>query len=306
MSSLSNPVIRRYTPPTCTLEILTPKSALSRWSGRSATTQFQFQLRFDDPRLPEEKRHSVKGDRVQLEALHQAVNLYVQDLLNKSPAQFGAMFSAVQATTDTASPPPDVAAPHQSAVPVPPPRQISLQPSEGLTHALSLGPLATPETGSVVQLSLLQLFDLATALDEYAADRVALPLRRSRFVYPPAWASIAAVLIATVGLATAALQYYSRPGSRQQIATTSSSQSSINNPQQIAVQPTIPPLTSLETLPPPQPPAGSIQPSPAIPPVPVPNTASQLPSPRITKTPATPVSPSPRATTPQTVTVVRV
>jgi len=63
----------------------------------------------------------------------------------------------------------------------------------GLAHNIFLGPLATQESGPVIQLSVLQLFDLATALDEYAADVVALPaFNRSRVTAgPSAWASIA-------------------------------------------------------------------------------------------------------------------
>lgn len=303
MSSLSNSVIRRYTPPTCTLEILAPPSALSRWKKRSDPTQLKFQLRFDDPRLPAEQRMSISGSRAQLDALHQAVTSYVQDLVNKSPAEFGAMFSAAQATNDTVdtaaisdtgvTPSQSNAAPPNSAI-QPPQRQIHLQPSKSLSHALSLGTLATPQTGSIIHLSLLQLFDLATALDEYATDVVALPnLKRTLFVYPPAWASIAAVLVATVGVTTAALQYYSRPVLLTNKST--STQNSINNPQQqIAAPPTIPPLTSLETLPPPPPPAGSIQR------VPVPNTTSQLPPTTVAKIPSAAPGNPPGNTTPQT------
>jgi hypothetical protein len=41
-----------------------------------------------------------------------------------------------------------------------------------LDHQLHLGELATPESGEVRVLSAIQLFDLATVLDEYAATRV--------------------------------------------------------------------------------------------------------------------------------------
>ena len=44
-----------------------------------------------------------------------------------------------------------------------------------LDHQLHLGALATPESGEVQVLSAIQLFDLATVLDEYAATRVTTP-----------------------------------------------------------------------------------------------------------------------------------
>jgi Domain of unknown function (DUF4335) len=44
-----------------------------------------------------------------------------------------------------------------------------------LDHNLHLGELATPESGEVQVLSAIQLFDLATVLDEYAATRVPTP-----------------------------------------------------------------------------------------------------------------------------------
>jgi hypothetical protein len=44
--------------------------------------------------------------------------------------------------------------------------------NRSLDHQLYLGDLATPESGEVQILSAIQLFDLATVLDEYAATRV--------------------------------------------------------------------------------------------------------------------------------------
>ena len=44
---------------------------------------------------------------------------------------------------------------------------IHIESSSYLTHNLFLGSLANQTSGPVIELSLLQLFDLATALDEY-------------------------------------------------------------------------------------------------------------------------------------------
>jgi len=85
---LSNSVLRRYTPPTCTLEIRAKSSPLSRWVGQSVLKDLHFELRFDDPRKPEEKRVTIRGDRTDLEVLYDAVNSYVQNLLDPSPREF--------------------------------------------------------------------------------------------------------------------------------------------------------------------------------------------------------------------------
>ncbi|MFQ3619024.1 MAG: DUF4335 domain-containing protein, partial [Cyanobacteriota bacterium] len=70
-------VLRRYTPPTCTLEVRACGSALSRWTDQTVMKNVRFSLRFDDPRRPTEQRVEVQGDRPQLEALHATVSEYV-------------------------------------------------------------------------------------------------------------------------------------------------------------------------------------------------------------------------------------
>ncbi|HAJ59880.1 MAG TPA: hypothetical protein DCP31_11910, partial [Cyanobacteria bacterium UBA8543] len=64
---LSNSVLRRYTPPTCTLEIAAKSSPLSRLTGQSVMKDLRFELRFDDPRKPEDERVIIRGDRTELE-----------------------------------------------------------------------------------------------------------------------------------------------------------------------------------------------------------------------------------------------
>src|SRR6476646_11672324 len=84
MPFLSTSVLRRYTPPTCTLEIVAQDSPLSRWSGRHLLRKLRFQLSFDDPRLPDAEQVSLRGDRFQLDELCAAVSVYVQNFLNQS------------------------------------------------------------------------------------------------------------------------------------------------------------------------------------------------------------------------------
>ena len=346
----SNSVLRRYTPPTCTLQIIAPKSPVSPEVRRSkpTSTPLEFELSFDDPRLPEEQRINIKGDRDKLEALHEAVTIGVQDLLNRSDERFNAVFevtkppssdavipSSLQSvdlsandhvlsqdsqTLDTSKPSPhldlDVVPKQAIATSA---RAIFLQLDEGLTHKLFLGPLATKESGPAIHLSVLQLFDLATALDEYAVDVVNLPTQsRPRFAgAPPAWASIAAILVVGVGLTAVMVQLGTRTPQQQTANKTPNPGLSSNDQQPIALQPSptptlggltppltspalqpsptptlgglTPPLTSPDNLPSP-PPLGSIVPSPSPS-----NPSVILPNGRL---PAIPLAP--RANIPQT------
>ncbi len=217
---LSNSVIRRYTPPTCTLEVLAQSSPLSRWMGKSVLKEVKFNLRFDDPPQPEEGQVAIQGDRDQLEALSMAVSGYVQEILQQSPDNFWASRTQAHSTNTTSEPglvedvsslEPDISnLRNQFAYRA----NIYLQPSSNLTHELFLGSLANQSSGTSIQLGLLQLFDLATALDEYMADVVALPTeiqqpRRNRFAIP-AWAPVAAVLVLGLGLMPFTYQYANR------------------------------------------------------------------------------------------------
>ncbi|QSJ17472.1 DUF4335 domain-containing protein [Nostoc sp. UHCC 0702] len=213
---LTNSVIRRYTPPTCTLEILAQSSALSQWMGKTVLKKLRFELRFDDPKLPEERRVPIRGDRDQLEALCDAVTSYVQEFLQQPPESFWISFSGLQ---DSSKVPHDSELTDFQQSPLPTktfesfnsqlPGKIYLESSSYLTHNLHLGSLANQASGRVIQLSLLQLFDLATALDEYSTDVMALPnLEKSNtFRQLPAWTPVAAVLVLGVGLLPITLQY---------------------------------------------------------------------------------------------------
>lgn len=81
-------VFRRYTPPTCTLELRGERSPLSVWSDRPIVKQVQFILSIDGPQRPVEQRITIKGGRTQLDHLHDVVNGYVQQTLNLSASQF--------------------------------------------------------------------------------------------------------------------------------------------------------------------------------------------------------------------------
>ncbi|MBD2438611.1 DUF4335 domain-containing protein [Nostoc sp. FACHB-110] len=259
---LSNSVIRRYTPPTCTLEVLAQSSPLSRWMGKTVIKQLSFELRLDDPRLPEERRVIIRGDRDQLEALCDAVTSYVQQYLQQSPESFRMSFSGPQDSTkasydlalsDVQPSSLSTTQAFNSFTSVVPKSKIYLEPGNYLTHKLHLGSLATPTSGHVIQLSLLQIFDLATALDEYSTDVMALPnLNNTNSVLRfPTWAPVAAVLVLSVGLLPLTLQYANNHRQQQQqVAKKEVPQA----PSELALQPspaaTLAPTDNLATLPP--------------------------------------------------------
>ncbi|BAB77571.1 DUF4335 domain-containing protein [Anabaena sp. FACHB-709] len=242
---LSNSVIRRYTPPTCTLEVLAQSSPLSRWMGKPVLRHLTFELRFDDPQLPEENRVPIRGDRDQLEALCDAVTTYVQQFLQQPPDSFRFNVSELEDSTKVSTE--ELTDFHQASllskttksfIPQIPGTKIYLEPGDYLTHNLFLGSLANQASGYVIQLSLLQLFDLATALDEYSTDVMALPSlnNTSSIVRFPAWASVAAVLVLALGLTPLTWQYANNTKQKDQQTATNSNP----NDEQIALQPTLP------------------------------------------------------------------
>ncbi|HBL61107.1 MAG TPA: hypothetical protein DDZ80_22550, partial [Cyanobacteria bacterium UBA8803] len=243
---LSTSAIRRYTPPTCTLEIVAKTSPLSQWVGQTLFKDLRFELRFDDPRHTDDKRITIRGDRNALDSLCDAVTNYVQDFLNSSPAPLAlAMPNAVSDSSavvedgnlplslsgvkysQSVMPPLSENAPEPSdasieadAKPQKLPDGIYLKPKGLVAHQLFLGLLANEESGQVVNLSSLQLFDLATALDEYTAEVIALPnLNRSRTKKaPPAWTWAAAAVVLAVGVTSAGVKLRNQSQSNQQAA----------------------------------------------------------------------------------------
>lgn len=280
-----NSVIRRYTPPTCTLEIWAESSPLSRWMGQTVLKQIRFELHFDDPGLPDDRKVPIQGDRDQLEVLCNVVTTYVQQLLQKSADSFCLSFLEPQHSNTT----PDE--PQLNDVPLTPssPKTVNsssmgileatiyLESSGNLTHKLFLGSLANSTSGPVIQLTLLQLFDLATALDEYSADVIALPNLNSESSVPsfvwPAWTPVAAMMVLALGLTPLTWQYAnSTRQTQEQTAKTTTSDAEVA----IAPSPSInlttpqPELAPLGNLPSPPPSSTSLQiPNPdSIPPLP--------------------------------------
>ena len=319
---LSNSVLRRYTPPTCTLEIRAKSSPLSRWVGQSVLKDLHFELRFDDPRKPEEQRVSIRGDRTDLEVLCDAVNSYVQNLLDPSGNQLslalGTPAAAADVTSHENSSEDAIAFPASSTTsselvadqtsekeptesddsssvgtpglgpkmqafkPRIPLKEIYLKPKGLVAHDLFLGQLANEESGAVIDLSVLQLFDLATALDEYAADVVALPTNLSPLSWkkaPAAWTGAAAGVLLAVGLTTAGVKVLNQPKTQKEAAAPTAGQ----QPSPTASPPLlsqVPPTSPSPLITPTVPPTLAASPKLAPPPpvtVPIPSTRT-LPS----------------------------
>lgn len=279
----SHSILRRYTPPTCTLEVMAKESALSRWAGQSVVKDVRFQLSLDDPKLPQEEWVTVRGDRPQLTALCEAVSLYVQQFLSADEGRSSQPTLPAPTALMTA-------APHAPAVATltQPMAGITLQASGLLHHELHWGDLATAETGAMTRLSTLQLFDLANALDDYAGDVLELP-QRSPVGWVksfPNWAQVAAVILVAIGLSTSALRLLdgSTPTPMTASAPTSS-EGANSSDQKIATQlpPAVvdkatPPVISNAKLPPPPPVGATATGKPGLPTVTTPQSPSPSPA----------------------------
>ena len=291
--AFSTSILRRYTPPTCTLEVAAKSSPLSRWLGQPVLKDLRFELHFDDPRNPEDKRVTIRGGRTELEMLCDIVNRYVQDFLELPPGQLplvppsasesngttsngdspaNSVVTLAPETSSRDSTPSESDSPEASVSPAPFPSPTHIQPRGLLGHNLVLGQLATAESGSVVDLSALQLFDLATALDEYAAEMVALPDLNpdKKQQAPPAWTRIAAVALLAVGVTATTVRLLTGSNSPEEVATSSAEQEELaateetpllydgpppplvpSSPFPSPIEP--PPLSSSPILPPPSP-----------------------------------------------------
>jgi hypothetical protein len=166
-------LVKRYTPPTCSLEIVGKVSPLSIYLQKPTLKELFFQLNFDDPRHLREQKITIRGDRTLLDSLCNAVREYVQDFLT----QQGNITKLPQKTS-----------------------QPYLHSQGLLHHKLHLGNLNQENSRQSIVLSAVQLFDLANALDEYSQEIASLPefyRSQSRKAIPIV---TAAGLILTVGL----------------------------------------------------------------------------------------------------------
>jgi Domain of unknown function (DUF4335) len=175
----------RLTPPTCTLEIQTKQSRLSPWQQPNIQ-DLRFLLSFDDPRVVSEQQITITGNRSQLEELYEITSAYIEDFLHRSPTSQLLSVSNVEFSDNN---------------------PLSWQSQGLLSHELSLGSLAGNEARKTVKLSAVQLFDLATALEDYRSQLAALVRRspKERKIIP-LWTSAAAAIVLVVGLTTLGIE----------------------------------------------------------------------------------------------------
>lgn len=207
---LSSTLTRRYTPPTCSLEIVAKTSALSQWSGNPVIKELRFDLSLDDPRLVTEQKILLSGDRQQLEDLVEVVTDYVQNFLQQTNPVFD--FAPTQnifayQITPGASNIATIARPQ-------------LETKGLLSHRLHLGRLANDVSGQTIQLSATQLFDLANVLEDYSAEMLALPAlaatRNRKNVIR--WGGIAASVLLAFGISQTILQMEQAPQSESAVS----------------------------------------------------------------------------------------
>ena len=204
-------ITRRFTPPTCTLEIEASSSALSRWTKRKAIKDVQFQLSFDDPRLTKEEQVTIKGDRTQLEQLYKAINKYIQNFLQQSSLERILSSSPSSTTGDSTQP--------------------YLKPQGLVTHELFLGSLGDDNAGDKIKLNTIQLFDLVTALEDYQTEIAAIPnLDGSESKKRPFWFTAVASIVAIAGLGALGFYLVNRSSLQFQSASIKESESASNQP----------------------------------------------------------------------------
>ncbi len=222
-SNASGSVLREYSSPTCKLQISANPSALEKWTRKPTLKNQRFLLSFEDPRLSEDQWVSLRGDRLKLAALTEAVTTYVQGFLSQSRSisPLDSPLDLTESETKTV---------FQS------PQGISLQPKGLLAHSLNLGTIATESTGPHLSLTSTQLADLASVLDEHSTATLDLPALNRDTAWmrsPTAWGKIAALSLLSVGITANVLNQFSPKKAPTQIASQASSSDQRLTPPQV-------------------------------------------------------------------------
>jgi hypothetical protein len=245
---MSNHPWRSYNSPTCTLELF---HKIPQWPmGNIDRSNRRFRLRLlaedattttntaETNESEAENIWEIDGNFQQLEALRQATNTYLQDLLKTTPESYNATLLAgvtaattsqetTATTTDQSQPPSPTTTSSSTPTtiqPSPTSDNIYLESQAGLRHQLHLGTLATETTGESISLSTLQLFDLAAACDRYASDkqqRAQIPIHPTNLKAVPQWARMVALLVVTAGVTATVMETLERRSqSSQEVAST--------------------------------------------------------------------------------------
>jgi len=198
-----SPKIHRFTPPTCTLEVTEQKSPLSYHRSAEPSKQFQFELRFDDPRQATTKQITIQGDQQDLLQLQIAINHYIQIQLQSS-------FQAKNLTENIQITPP-LTSRFSEQTPY-------LTPQGFMHHELFLGSLTHNSDRSSIRLGTVQLFDLVAALEAYQAKIQTLSeVKPSR-----SWRDIVLLGGGITAIAAIAIFTVFKPQPQQNIATDTS------------------------------------------------------------------------------------
>jgi Domain of unknown function (DUF4335) len=226
-SNASGSILREYTSPTCKLQISANPSALEKWTRKPTLKNQRFLLSLEDPRLSEDQWVNLRGDRLKLAALTEAVTTYVQGFLSQSRS-IAQPYNQIELTE---SPTAEVSTFTQG---------ISIQPKGLLAHTLKLGTIATEATGDSLSLTSTQLADLASVLDEHGSATLDLPALNRDTAWmrsPTAWGKIAAFSLLSVGITASVLNQFSPKQTPIQIASQASSSDQRITPPQVP-QPT--------------------------------------------------------------------
>jgi hypothetical protein len=231
-------ILRQYSAPTCKLEISANPSALSHWAKKLALKNQRFLLKFEDPRVSEDQWTTLRGDRLKLEALTEAVATYVQTFLSQSQN-----LERSENSKDLTG----ILLPEFSN------QTISLQPKGLLSHTLHLGPIVSDRSESTVTLSSTQLADLASVLDEHSSETLAIPTLNRNTAWmrsPVAWGKIAALSLLSVGVtATVLRQFDPKPAPSLIASQSQASDQRLTPPSIPQPTPSIPILVQPNTLP---------------------------------------------------------
>ncbi|MGK7931017.1 MAG: DUF4335 domain-containing protein [Microcystaceae cyanobacterium] len=226
-------ILRRYTPPTCTLNIWATLSPLSRWTNLNIVDGLKFELLFDDPRLLDQEQMSITGNHEQLESLAEVVSHYVQRFLQKTT------FSEHSQPLTR----------HDTAL-----QEITHSPqltNKGfLFHELDLGSLGKHLSRSSITLNSSQLFDLADALDSYRQDLQGIPqiYRANQRKTLSLWGSIAAVILLAVTIPLFVWPWYQIQLAKNEGDAPENEENMATNPAFLDVNPPVPPPPP-ETIP---------------------------------------------------------
>jgi hypothetical protein len=260
-------IIHRFTPPTCTLEIWSKNSPLSRWTNKIVVKDVRFKLSFDDPRILEAKPITISGDRNKLDRFYDLILSYTENFLEQSFSDRLSTLASLDRESKSGS---------------------TLQTKALVNHQFNLDDfnLNSEENLALISLSATQLFDLVSALEEYKTEiavlaQLEVKQKQKTFPWLPIGMSVAGISLA-VGLTTIGIQVANQSKKENPVASTpksqSQSQTNLNTPAEDVIPPETPkteaksdlknpkndPLSSTVKLPPP-PAVDTPKPQPDIP-----------------------------------------